>query len=128
MTVEVVAKAYVSLCRQGKFEEAIERFFSVDHVRVESMDMVEPPVEVRGIDAVRENMQGSDDGGEVHGFEVDGPYVGHDRFAVRFAIDMTFKTTGMRTTITKMDLYTVKDGKIVRDEVFYNTPPEPKET
>lgn len=47
------------------------------------------------------------------------------RFAVGFAIDTTFKQTGERTTITKLDLYTVRDGKVVRDEVCYDTPPGP---
>lgn len=126
MMTESVAKEYVSLCRQGRFDEAIERFFSPDHVRVESLDMVAPPKEICGIDAVKENMQGSDDDSEIHGFEVDGPYVKENRFAVRFVIDMTFKAMGIRTTVAKMDLYTVEGGTIVRDEVYYHTPPAPQ--
>lgn len=124
-TTNAVANEYVALCRQGKFEEAIQRFFSADHVRIESVDMAGPPVEIRGIDAVMENMWASNDDSEIHGAVIDGPYVGKSRFAVRFAIDTTFTATGERTTITKMDLYSVEDGKIVRDEVFYNTPPRP---
>lgn len=124
-TTDAVANEYVSLCRQGKFEEAIERFFAADHIRVESFDMVGPPVAVRGIDAVKANMQASSDESEIHGAEIEGPFVRQNRFAVRFAIDTTFKRSGQRTTITKMDLYTVEEGKIVRDEVYYNTPPGP---
>ena len=124
-TTNAVANEYISLCRQGKFEEAIERFFAADHVRVESRDMAGPPVAIRGIDAVKANMQASNDDNEIHGAEIDGPFVMQNRFAVRFAIDTTFKLTGERTTITKLDLYTLEDGKIVRDEVYYNTPPGP---
>lgn len=122
---DAVANEYVSLCRQGKFEEAIERFFAANHVRLESLDMAGPPIEIRGIDAVKANMQAPSDESEIHGVEIDGPFVRQDRFVVRFAIDTTFKQTGQRTTITKMDLYTVEGGKIVRDEVYYNTPPGP---
>lgn len=122
-TTEAVAKEYVSLCREGKFEEAIERFFAADHVRIESLDMAGPPIAMRGIDAIKKNMRAADD--EVHGVEIDGPFVKQNRFCVRFAIDTTFKQNGERTTVTKLDLYTVENGKIERDEVFYNTPPGP---
>lgn len=125
ITTDAVANEYAALCRQGKFEEAIERFFAVDHVRVESLDMAGPPVAMRGMDAVKANMQASNDDSEIHGAEIDGPFAGGNRFAVRFAIDTTFKSTGERKTITKLDLYTVEGGKIVRDEVYYHTPPGP---
>lgn len=51
-TTDAVAREYVSLCRQGRFEEAIDRFFADDHVRVESTDMVGPPAVMHGIEAV----------------------------------------------------------------------------
>ena len=123
ITTNAIAAEYVSLCRQGRFEAAIDRYFAADHVRVESPDMAQPPVVIRGLDAVKANMQSSDDGIEIHGAEIDGPFVGADRFAVRFGIDTTSTATGERTTITKLDLYTVERGKIVRDEVYYHTPP-----
>jgi len=125
ITTDAMANAYVSLCRQGKFEEAIDRFFSTDHVRIESVNMIDPPAEIRGIDAVKGNAWASNGNTEIHGADIDGPYMGENRFAVRFAIDTTFKPTGERTTITKMDLYTVEGGRIVRDEVYYHTPPSP---
>lgn len=122
-TTEAVAREYVSLCRQGKFEEAMERFMSPDVVRVESADMAGPPVEIRGIEAVQDNSRGMFDDHDVHGAEVDGPFVGGERFAVRFTVDATFGPTGQRTTTTKMDLYTVAGGKLVRNEVYYHAPP-----
>ena len=103
----------------------MERFFAADHVRVESLNMAGPPVAMRGVDAVKANMQASNDDDEIHGVEIDGPFMSRNRFAVRFAIGTTFKSTGERTTITKLDLYTVENGKIVRDEVYYHTPPGP---
>lgn len=36
--------------------------------------------------------------------------------------ETTFKPTGQRIGMREMALYTVKDGKIVREEFFYNAP------
>lgn len=118
---KAVADEYVSLCRLGRFEEAMERFFPPDHVRVEQVGMAGPPVEMRGVEAVEENSQSFVDLNEIHGFEVEGPFLGgdQDRFAARFAIDTTSKATGERSTITKISLYTVQHGKVVREEVYY---------
>ncbi len=56
---------------------------------------------------------------EVHGMIVAGPWPHDDRFIVGFKIDATFKTSGERFTMEEMALYTVEDGKIVREEFFY---------
>ena len=45
-----------------------------------------------------------------------------DQFAVRFAFDQTHLPTGTRGTAVKMSLYTVAEGLIVREEVYYHTP------
>lgn len=103
MTTKAVADEYVSLFRQGKLGgAAMKRLFSADLVRVEPAEMGGPPVEMRGIEAVEENMRKFMDNNVIHGVEIDGPFVGEGRFAVRFAIDTTFKPTGERTTVTKM--------------------------
>lgn len=118
-----IATQYVSLCRQRKFDEAMERFFSRDHVHVESPDMSGPPAEMRGIDSLKNNSREFSGDRNVHSIEVDGPYIAGDRFAVRFSIDTTSKPTGERRLVEKMDLYTVQHGKVVRSEVYYNAPP-----
>jgi ketosteroid isomerase-like protein len=48
--------------------------------------------------------------------------VGENQFAVQYTFDVTFKPTGQRTEMSEMALYTVKDGKIVREQFFYNAP------
>jgi hypothetical protein len=48
--------------------------------------------------------------------------VGDDnRFAVYYNYDVTFKPTGKRNNMEEMALYTVKDGKVVREQFFYRT-------
>jgi ketosteroid isomerase-like protein len=48
------------------------------------------------------------------------PYPNDDRFAVRFTYDVTNKGSGQRFTMDEVGLFTVKDGKIVREEFFYS--------
>ena len=59
---------------------------------------------------------------EVHSGKADGPFVNGDRFAVGFEFDVTARDgerAGQRNTFREVALYTVKDGKIVREEFYY---------
>ncbi len=57
---------------------------------------------------------------ELHSTSVEGPWPhGDDRFAVRFAFDITHKPSGMRMKMDEIGLFTVSDGKVVREEFFY---------
>jgi ketosteroid isomerase-like protein len=73
-----------------------------------------------GIDAVRQKHEWWDANNEVHSVQVNGPFLGEDQFAVQFTFDSTFKPSGQRRRMKEMALYTVKDGRIVREEFFYN--------
>ena len=44
---------------------------------------------------------------------------GEDRFALIFDMDVTNRETGQRMQMREVGLYTVADGKIVREEFFY---------
>jgi hypothetical protein len=121
-TIDVAGK-FVSLCQLGEFEgAAMEQLFSAGFVRVEPV--AGTIAEMRGSE-IAENIRRFMSAHDVHGVEVAGPFVGDGQFAVRFAIHTTFKPTGERTTITKLCLYAVKDGKLAREEVFYAVPPHP---
>ena len=59
---------------------------------------------------------------EVHSSSVKGPFPNGDRFAVIFNYDVTAKAgpmAGQRMKMEEVALYTVKDGKITREEFFY---------
>ncbi len=53
---------------------------------------------------------------EVHEFKVSEPFVAHDRFVVQYDIDVTDKESQERFQMSEVGVYTVKDGKIVREE------------
>jgi hypothetical protein len=117
-----VADELVSFCRVGKNMDAINSLYSPDIVSIESMGNEQMPRETKGIDAIRAKNQWWSENNEVHSATVDGPFIGNDdKFAVYYNYDVTSKPTGRRDTMEEMALYTVKDGKIVREQFFYRT-------
>lgn len=117
MSTQAIAEDLVALCKAGKFDEAGEKYWAEDVLSVEAMpgDMAE----VRGKDAVRGKGEWWSANHEVHGSEVQGPYVNGDQFVVRFKMDLTQKQTGSRMNMDEVGVYTVKDGKIVEERFFY---------
>ena len=89
----------------------------------QSIEAVVPPVrdqrisKGRGaIKAKREDWIASHD---IVEFEVDGPYVHPpNRFGVRYKAEVTQKTSGQRMTLREIAVYSVEEGKIVREEFF----------
>jgi ketosteroid isomerase-like protein len=116
-----IAEELVSLCRAGRNMDAINSLYSPDIVSIESMGNETMPRESKGIDAIRAKNQWWNENNEVHAATVDGPFVGENKFAVYYNFDATFKPTGKRNSMEEMALYTVKDGKIVREQFFYRT-------
>jgi hypothetical protein len=53
---------------------------------------------------------------EVHTFDANGPFVAHDRFVVQYDADVTDKASNKRRKLSEVGVYTVKNGKIVREE------------
>jgi ketosteroid isomerase-like protein len=118
-----VAEELVAFCRTGRNMDAINTLYSPDIVSVESMSNEQMPREMKGIDAIRQKNKWWGENNEVHSSVVDGPFIGEDKFAVYYNYDVTFKPTGQRTPMEEMALYTVKDGKVVREQFFYRTSP-----
>ena len=121
ITTAQIANDLVNLCKQYKFEECLEKYYSPDIVSVESMSMPEMPAEMRGIEAIRGKNKWWIENHEVHSAEVNGPFIGENQFAVQFKFDVTNKPSGKRMQMDEMGLYTVKNGKIVHEHFFYPT-------
>jgi len=116
-----VAEELVALCRAGRNMDAINTLYSPEIVSVESMGNEQMPREMKGIDAIRQKNKWWFENNDVHSSETDGPFVGEEgKFAVYYSYDTTFKPTGKRHRMEEVALYTVKDGKIVREHFFYN--------
>lgn len=120
MTTQQIGDQLVALCRQGKNLEAIETLYSPDIESVEACSAPGMDRVMKGIDAIRGKNQWWFENHEVHGGETLGPMCNDDRFAVIFKIDVTPKQSGQRMQLEEVGLYTVKDGRIVKEEFFYN--------
>ncbi len=119
VSTAAVANELVELCRDGRNNEAIEKFYSEKIVSIEPVGGADMPAEIEGLDAVRGKQKWWMDNNEVHSTEVNGPFLGDGEFAVYFSLDTTFKPTGQRSTMKEMAKYTVEGGKIVKEEFFY---------
>ncbi|MEO0963925.1 MAG: nuclear transport factor 2 family protein [Planctomycetota bacterium] len=118
-----VATRLVDLCRQGQNVEAIQALYADDVVSVEVHGDEQMPKEMHGREAVLGKTQWWFDNHEIHGGEAFGPFPHGDRFIVHFKFDITPKIgpkAGQRITVQEAGLYTVSDGKVVREEFFYD--------
>src|SRR4249919_2351620 len=116
MNTEEVAKKVVELTRKLAWQEAVESLYGKDVVSVESRPDESGSPEKRGIDAIRGKVDWWMSAMETHSVKVHGPFVAHDRFVVQYDIDVTDKNSKNRMQISEVGVYTVKDGKIVREE------------
>lgn len=117
-----VGKRLVELCNQNQHLEAIDTLYAPNIVSVEAMEMPPMPRQMEGLSAVRGKSVWWLDNHTVHAGKATGPFPHGDRFIVLFALDVTAKTgpmAGKRMQMEEAGLYTVKDGKIVREEFFY---------
>ena len=117
-TVQQIAEDLVAMCRRGEYDASGEKYWADDVVSIEAMpgDMAR----IQGIGAVRAKGEWWAANHEVHGAEVEGPFVNGDQFLVRFRMDLTPRD-GARRTMDELGLYTIRNGKIAEERFFYAT-------
>ena len=116
MTTQDIANDLVALCREGKFDQAGEKYWADDVLSVEAMG---DNAESRGKAAARAKGEWWSGAHDIHGVKVEGPYVNGDSFAVRFTMDITVKESGQRHTMDEVAFYVLKNGKIAEERFFY---------
>lgn len=114
--IRTTAEGFTALLKQGDFHGAAERYW---HEDVSSIEAMGEPRAVYGKPAVAAKGAAWTEAHEVHGFEVEGPYINEDQFALTMRIDLTVKATGQRMQMTEVGLYTVEEGMIVEERFFY---------
>ena len=120
-TMEVGQKL-VALCQQGKNLEALDTLYNKDVESIEAMAMAGMPAKAKGVDALKKKHEWWVTNNEMHGGSTKGPFPNGERFAVIYNYDVTPKSgpmAGKRTQMEEVALYTVRGGKIVREEFFY---------
>jgi hypothetical protein len=121
MSVDEVGRGLVSMCREGNFLGAVDRFYAPEIRSVEASSTPHVPAELVGIDLVKAKNHWWIQSYEVHHYRVAGPFVGDGQFAVHFTYDVTCRATGRRSTMAEMALYTVERERITREEFYYAT-------
>ena len=116
MNTEEVAQKVVELVRKQAWHEALDTLYGKDIVSVEARASDGESPEKRGLDQVRGKIDWWVNAMEIHSFKVSGPFVAHDRFVVQYDVDVTDKNSKKRFQMSEVGVYTVKDGKIVREE------------
>ncbi|GAA3636717.1 nuclear transport factor 2 family protein [Flavivirga jejuensis] len=117
MTTQEVAEQLVNYCRQGQFAEAIQELYGQNIVSIEPDGA--PVKETKGLEAVIEKgQQFNEMVEEVHSMEVSDPLVADKFFSCSMKMDVTFKGAP-RISMDEVCVYTVEDGKIVREEFFF---------
>ena len=118
-TVEI-GKKLVSFCKEGENVKAINELYADEIVSLEAMQSPEGGGDkAQGIEAIRRKNKQWDESMQVHSMDVQGPFPLGDRFAVHFKFDATEKKTNKRMKMEEVGLYTVKNGKIIKEEFFY---------
>ena len=120
MTTMDIANKLVELCRQGKNMESLNTLYADDAVSVEAGASEGMEREAKGLAAIKAKGEWWVANHEVHSANVSGPWPHDDRFIVGFDYDVTNKPSKNRFTMQEAGLYTVKNGKIVREEFFYS--------
>jgi hypothetical protein len=116
MNTEEVAKKVVELTRKQAWREAIDTLYDKDIVSVEAHTMDGSSPETRGIEGVRGKSEWWEQNMQVHSFKSSEPFVAHDRFVVQYDAEVTSKNSKERMQLSEVGVYTVKNGKIVREE------------
>ena len=119
MDLKTLADTLVTACRNQQEDALLSNHYHADAVSVEAADYSGMGRETKGVEGIRGKHAWWAENFEVHGGDVKGPFLhGEDRFAVMFSIDCTERASGERTDMTEVAIYTVADGKIVREEFF----------
>lgn len=121
MTLMEVAEALCNHCRNGTEREGLNTLYADDCVSVEAMANPETgTAETKGLAGIHGKHDWWDANMEQQSLTIDGPYPhGEDRFAMKLSGKSIAKETGAPMQMDEICVYTVANGKIVREEFFY---------
>lgn len=109
-----IGEDLVKLFNQGKFAEVERKWWSPKIESVEGIGMSwsgRKAVESKNSEWMEQHV--------IHGSSAEGPYVGATGFSVKFRMDVEVRETGERMVMDEIGVYTVLNGKIVREEFMY---------
>jgi SnoaL-like domain len=121
MNTMEIANKLIELCRQGKNDESLRTLFADNAVSVEAMAPPGGQQETVGLQGILAKGEWWRNNHEVHSAVIAGPWPHGNRFIVGFKYEVTFKPTSQKMNMEEMGLFTIENGKIVREEFFYSS-------
>lgn len=115
METKEIADRLVSLVREGKFKEAMEELY---HPEIISLEEGPDMRECVGTEAVAAKGAWWDSTYEVHGVQVEGPWVNDPCFLIKLTMDTEHRETKEKTRMTEFCLYSVHEDKIKHERFF----------
>ncbi len=114
MTTKEIAEKVVALNRAGDYTTIYNELYSPEAVSIENWGPV--PDRYEGMEAILAKGEAwMASVIEIHSIACSEALVADSSFAITFSMDITYKEMG-RITATELAVYTVKDGKIVKEE------------
>jgi ketosteroid isomerase-like protein len=110
-----LGKTLVELFNQNKADDWIKGMWTGDVESIEGTGQV-----ARGRDQILAKWDWWTSNHEVMGASAEGPYVGATGFAVKFQLHVKDKATGSDMNMSEVAVYSVRDGKICREEFMYS--------
>ncbi|QUJ77898.1 nuclear transport factor 2 family protein [Sulfitobacter albidus] len=121
MDLKEIAAELVAGCREGRERANLDTLYAADAVSAEPNDRDGQSRITQGRDAIKAKHDWFDSAMTDVQVETSDPMLhGDDRFAVRFYGTMKDAQSGEIYPMDEVAIYHVADGKIVREEFFYN--------
>lgn len=113
-----VAARVVELLRAGNAAEVENAWLAPN---IESVEGLGASLAWNGKRSVLDKYRAWEADHDVHEMQVEGPWVGATGFVLKYRVDATQKSNGQRMQMEEMAVYTVKNGKIAREEFHFAT-------
>ncbi|CAZ96013.1 nuclear transport factor 2 family protein [Zobellia galactanivorans] len=119
METDEIAAKLVAWCNSGDFEKPYKELYSEKIVSIENDGKGEGAY-VEGFEGIKKKGEWWRENFEVHSSKASNPVVADNWFSVKFTMDTTHKPSGQRSSMSEIAVYEVKEGKIVKEQFFYD--------
>lgn len=117
MKTDEIANNLVTWFNNNEEARCYQELYSPNIVSIEPGG--ENPV-TNGMEEVAKKGEWWKENFEVHSTSASNPTVAENWFSVRFDMDTTHKPSGQRSQMSEIGVFQVQDGKIVKEQFFYD--------
>ena len=113
-----IASRLIEFCRRGDFVGAQKALFAQDAVSIEPEGSAHGKI-TKGLTAIVKKSEAFSKAFEVHRTTVSEPVTAGKCFACSMTFDVTERSSGEQMPLSEICVYEVRDGKVVREQFFY---------